>query len=88
MGAQKRVLAEATKQLEEDYKAAVSQFGRGVNNRSDPDLYRMFCIGVTMCTLTMKGYTEDHKLRPQPTMSAEGAIDAYYEAARKAIHAD
>ena len=88
MGAQKRVLAEASSQLSEDFKAAIAQFGKGVNNRTDPDLYRMFCIGVTMCTLTMRGYAEDPKFRPQSSMSAESAIDAYYEAARKVIHAD
>ncbi len=75
----------ARKQLEADFEAASSTFfpQGGV----PPTNFRMFCLGVAMCTHTLKGYTEDPKTWPDGATCIEEAVEAYYEAARKVFHA-
>lgn len=71
----------AKEQLRLDFEAATHQFC------IDEGSYRMFCLGVTMCMLTMKGVAEEAKKRFEPGQSAEQAAEMYYEAARLVIHA-
>ena len=74
----------AREQLRVDFEAAIRQFWGDDNAES----YKMFCLGVTMCMLTLKGVAEDEKNRFEPGQSVEQAAEMYYESARSVLHAD
>lgn len=82
------LIEQAERQLIADYDAAFSQFCRGIPGDDTVSPYRMFCLGVTMCTLSLKGFAEDSKTWPLGADDVEQAVEAYYEAARRTIHAD
>lgn len=73
----------ARKQLVADFETSMREFGIQYESK---ETYRAFCLGVTMTMLTLKGYAEDASVRPGATV--EEAIEAYYEAARRELHAD
>ena len=75
----------AREQLRTDYEAATKQFCMDYDNAES---YKMFCLGVTMCMLTLKGVAEDEKNRFEPGQSVEQAAEMYYESARSVLHAD
>lgn len=72
-------------QLKADYDAAVQTFCPSGSNDADP--YKMFSLGVVMAILTLKGFADDEKNRIRG-LDMTGSVEAYYEAARKQIHAD
>ena len=77
--------AKAKEQLRVDFEAATRQFCTGDDSKES---YKMFCLGVTMCMLTLKGVAEDEENRFARGQSVENAAEMYYEAARLVLHAD
>jgi hypothetical protein len=81
----KKGKAAAKEQLRVDYETAIRQFCLPDNGKES---YKMFCLGVTMCMLTLKGLVEEEDNRFDPNQSVEDAADMYYESARSVLHAD
>lgn len=73
----------AKDQIDQDFKAATETFALDLRN-TDP--MKLFCLGITMAVLTLRGYAENEDLWPQGSQGPDDAIDKYYEAARKKIH--
>lgn len=76
---------DARGQLRADYTESVRMFCP--NGAASADPYKMFSLGVVMAILTLKGFADDEKNRVRG-LDMEGSVEAYYEAARKQIHAD
>ena len=76
-------VAKGLKQVREDFKAAATAFSIPGTEQD----FKSFCLGVTMAVLTLKGYAEEPSLRPKG-MTMGQAVEAYYEAARRTLHAD
>lgn len=76
-------MPKAQDQLAQDFKAMSETFAPDLRH---VDPMKMFCLGVTMAVLTLRGYAEDESLWPEGATSADDAINRYYEAARKKIH--
>ena len=70
----------ANEQINADFDAAIEEFAMF---KGDPK--KMFCIGITMACLTLKGYAENPHLWPRGAEDIDDAIEKYYEAARSKI---
>ena len=78
-------MRDARGQLRADYEEAVKAFcPEGADNT---DAFKMFSLGIVMGILTLRGFAEEPKHRITG-LDMAGSMEAYYEAARKQIHAD
>lgn len=83
MPVDKKALREAKAQLTEDYERSMTEF---MLDKS-PEARKVFCLGVTMALLTLKGIAEE----PEHRFSGcdlEQSVEAYYTAAQTSLHAD
>jgi uncharacterized protein YccT (UPF0319 family) len=77
-------IKKAKAQIVADFETSMREFNMSVKDASP---FRVFCLGITMNMLTLKGYSEDGSVLPSG-MTMEEAIESYYEAARRGLHAD
>jgi hypothetical protein len=78
--------ADSEGQVRTDYEIGMRTFM--LDNVKDPNTYRVFCLGVTMCTMTLQGFAENKDNWPRDAADVEEAVEGYFEAARRALHAD
>lgn len=86
-----RELAAATDQLRADFEAVLETVGSHTERycKNDPTMFRMFCLGVMMCTQSFRGFVQEPVENALlPHMTPEDSCSAYYDAARRVFHAD
>lgn len=76
----------AEEQLTADYDAAMKQFC--FDPRGPQFSKQMYCLGVVMGALALKQFAEIPESRLLPGMQPEESMEAYYETARRHLHAD
>lgn len=81
-----KALRAGEEQIAADFDAAMKQFC--IDAQHPQYAKKIYCLGIVMTTLALKQFVEVPESNLLPGMDAEDSMEAYYEAARKHLHAD
>lgn len=80
-----KAMRAAEEQLTADFNAAMEQFC--FDTQGPQFTKKVYCLGVVMGALALKQFADTPESNLIPGMSPEESMGAYYEAARKHLHA-